>query len=124
MARGPGATLCPKCSQHSLDPKGAVCLQRDRRVLVSRGRECLFGFPSYLIALAVESERAAVGGLLRLLAHHHVFNLLNLNLRNFGRALWAWRLDPSESHRWLDIAFSISRAMYCTFKGNFPQAAP
>ena len=63
MARGPGATLCPKCSQHSLDPKGAVCLQRDRRVLVSRGRECLFGFPSYLIALAVESERAAVGGL-------------------------------------------------------------
>ena len=61
MGQGREATLCVKCSQDSPDPIGAACLQRDRRLCVSQGRGCLFGFPPYLIALAVEcTEKARV----------------------------------------------------------------
>jgi hypothetical protein len=47
---GPGreATLCGKCSQDSPDSMGGPCLQRDRRLQVSEGRDALFGFLSYL----------------------------------------------------------------------------
>jgi hypothetical protein len=49
MARGCEATLCAKCSKDSPDSIAAACLQPNRRLWLSRGREELFGFPPYLV---------------------------------------------------------------------------
>jgi len=76
MAWGCEATLCAKCSQDSPGAIGAACLQRDRRLWSRRDSGCVFGFPSYMIALAVKCSPEK-----------------GRRRRHHGRKHWNWRGD-------------------------------